>query len=747
MGQEMVRQDRIASAEADRAAKEQQQLDRDAAIFEARSKLDAWERERVHDPERGLVTLRGRDAFDIPKVLGEEFDKFADEVISAGAPDKRTDLTLRELVRARRDQLMNWGDRHTLQQRDLYHEERYQADLLTFEQNAATFAADPARVRAEIAIQADRTVSYLRSKGKSEEVIQAALRDNASKAHVSVLNSLIDADNPEAADAYLKSNAGSINAPELLRASKVIEKQMDTLTGLRVASEAVQTAVVKAQPSDIGRLSNLAGIDTPALTALVMQAESGGRRYAADGKTLLTSPKGAKGEMQVMDGTNRDPGFGVVPARDNSPEERARVGRDYLAAMVKRYAGNVPKALAAYNAGPGTVDNAIKAWEKDAAERARRGSNADWMDYLQQFQSPANNRETLAYVSKIAAAYAGGQGQPPKPTLQEIHATIRERIGTNRPEALKVALADSSRQFAEAEKAEKQRGEESTQAAMLALQQNGGRVSLLPERVRAAIPPEKMDEVMNYGARIAKGDDITDPIVFQKMATDDAWLRNLSDAEFFNHSRKLSQADAQQMALRRGKLINPAEGKSDPMSLDHAGINTLVNNRLLQAGQDPTPKDGSKDAQRIGALRKVVWDQVMTAQVASGKRFSDVELTRKVDELFATNMQVQGWFGSEKSKPLLTAGVGDIPATVKSRLKADFRAQGVTDPTDADLLSAYMNLTLAQRNAPPRAAAPAAPAPAPRPVMSSAAAYVPGQAPGVMLPPVDTARRQSGTIQ
>jgi hypothetical protein len=96
----------------------------------------------------------------------------------------------------------------------------------------------------------------------------------------------------------------------------------------------------------------------PALERIVEHIESGGQRYGKDGK-LLTSPKGAQGEMQVMPGTAKDPGFGVAPARDNSPEELARVGRDYLAAMQQRYGGDTDKALAAYNAGPGAVDAAV----------------------------------------------------------------------------------------------------------------------------------------------------------------------------------------------------------------------------------------------------------------------------------------------------------------------------------------------------------------------------------------------------
>jgi len=91
----------------------------------------------------------------------------------------------------------------------------------------------------------------------------------------------------------------------------------------------------------------------------VKQAESRGQRYGKDGK-LLTSPKGAQGEMQVMPGTQADPGFGVTPAKPGDAEDIARVGRDYLAAMDKRYGGNRVYAAVAYNWGPGNADKWIK---------------------------------------------------------------------------------------------------------------------------------------------------------------------------------------------------------------------------------------------------------------------------------------------------------------------------------------------------------------------------------------------------
>ena len=63
------------------------------------------------------------------------------------------------------------------------------------------------------------------------------------------------------------------------------------------------------------------------------------------------SPKGARGVMQLMPGTSRDLG---VDAGDLSANLDG--GTAYLAQLLRRYDGDLVKALAAYNAGPAAVD-------------------------------------------------------------------------------------------------------------------------------------------------------------------------------------------------------------------------------------------------------------------------------------------------------------------------------------------------------------------------------------------------------
>lgn len=169
------------------------------------------------------------------------------------------------------------------------------------------------------------------------------------------------------------------------------DKQANQYDPLDPVGLALSTLV----PAGFGAVAVRGARAKPAPTAnihdVVLGIESGGRRFGKDGKILegpVTKQGTAKGEMQVVDATNLDPGFGVRPAADNSPAERARVGHDYLDAMLKRYGGDEAKAMAAYNAGPGALDIALK-----------KGGN--WLDHM-----PA---ETQAYVTKGMKKLGGGR--------------------------------------------------------------------------------------------------------------------------------------------------------------------------------------------------------------------------------------------------------------------------------------------------------------------------------------------------
>ncbi|MDE2096502.1 MAG: lytic transglycosylase domain-containing protein [Patescibacteria group bacterium] len=159
----------------------------------------------------------------------------------------------------------------------------------------------------------------------------------------------------------------------------------------------------------------------------VQQVESGGNPFAI-------SPKGAVGPMQTMPTTLTNPGFGVRPAQNNSPQEQQRVGDDYLAAMQNRYANPV-HALVAYDWGPGNADKWIAnganpsdlpAETKNYVQRVAAASSAH-ANYFSKFDdartqsssAPASTTPASSNTSQNYFAKYDDSGQPPASPAQK----------------------------------------------------------------------------------------------------------------------------------------------------------------------------------------------------------------------------------------------------------------------------------------------------------------------------------------
>ena len=93
----------------------------------------------------------------------------------------------------------------------------------------------------------------------------------------------------------------------------------------------------------ISDISARYGVDENLVTAVIAR-ESAGNQNAV-------SPKGAKGLMQLMDGTAREMGVSY----SFSPAENIAGGVKYLKSMLEKFGGDEKLALASYNAGPGAV--------------------------------------------------------------------------------------------------------------------------------------------------------------------------------------------------------------------------------------------------------------------------------------------------------------------------------------------------------------------------------------------------------
>ncbi|MEM8570353.1 MAG: lytic transglycosylase domain-containing protein [Pseudomonadota bacterium] len=163
-----------------------------------------------------------------------------------------------------------------------------------------------------------------------------------------------------------------------------------THVGIRVAKDAAREGLIL--PGPYYPLPEMAEGDWPVPTEFALAVA----RQESELNAVARSHAGAQGLMQLMPATARQVagqlGLAHSPARlVRDPNYNATLGTAYLAQMLRRYDGSYMLAAAAYNAGPGRVDQWLKTY---GDPRAAGADPVLWIETI-----PFN--ETRNYVMRV----------------------------------------------------------------------------------------------------------------------------------------------------------------------------------------------------------------------------------------------------------------------------------------------------------------------------------------------------------
>ena len=665
------------------ALKQANQLRVDDALnkaLEAEMRL-AYDKDAGYTNHRGISALERESGKPLADEYDEEFGK-AVESIGAGLGNDYQRQVFGQAIAKRRAAFRAGAMKHEADEFRTYTLSVREGTIATRMQQIGLNYANPEVI--DEAITSIRAATYDAAKlqGKSAEWADAQARKMASNAHKTAIAAALEKNDVAYADRYLKRYGKDMEADDLLQTTGLITKEMDLRVGTSAATEAMGRWAPKIVPGDMDRLTNI-----------VMGIESAGRRYDASGKLIegpATKYGTAKGEMQVLDGTNRDPAYGVKPAADDSPEERARVGRDYLAAMVREYDGDVSKALAAYNWGPGNLDKAVK----------EHGPN--WLQ--------AAPEETRSYVERGVREFGAGAGRGKRPSLAEIKADLRgDPMLAGNPARLKAAEETAEKQYRDIEAAEKQAIDEALDTAYRGLYANGGNMNALPVSVRAMIPGDKLGAVMGFADTVRKsGGAVHNPEAWaQILSMPRENLAAMSPIEFFREFRPhLDDAH-----LEKGyALLNDARGEvgTDAKHLEVITTANRVKKAAIDAGLLPAAgKANDNEVKAFAQFERLVDDRVRQFEATDlqGKRKANsAELQQIVDGTLMDKVFVSrtGWFDREviagvaapEDLPRAYVNVGgqevrvaQIPANQRAVIASKLQSRGlpVTEQRIAEL--------------------------------------------------------------
>jgi soluble lytic murein transglycosylase-like protein len=180
----------------------------------------------------------------------------------------------------------------------------------------------------------------------------------------------------DGANVKLFTKDGLIELPASSIASfeteEYVEPAAPALTAPAAPVATVPAAPKSTDPKALVREAALRNSLPPAFVASVAKAESAMKQNAI-------SPKGAIGVMQLMPETAK-----ALSADPHDAAQNIDAGTRLLRDLLIKYDGDVVKALAAYNAGPGAVDK---------------------------YNGLPPYRETQVYVNKVLSDYQKNGGQ------------------------------------------------------------------------------------------------------------------------------------------------------------------------------------------------------------------------------------------------------------------------------------------------------------------------------------------------
>jgi hypothetical protein len=669
------------------------------------------------DPQNGYVTKLGKDAVDGYQGYQSSVQQAYQDARSA-LPNPAAQQMFDSAAVKRVEYSLASGAQHAAQQNKIWQVGTAEARASTEMNVAANYYNDDTRFGQAISTIKDEALQMGELQGWSPEQVAAKQQSYVSQAWQQRIMRYANNDAVGAQSMY-DANQQYISAAERPALEHFLKSNV----------QPVQARNLVATVMNGG--STVDGDSLPALHAAVMKAESNGNPNAVG--PYVPGQGTAKGSMQVMDATNQNPGFGVQPAADDSPAERARVGNQYLDAMIAHYGGDQTLALGAYNWGYKNVDKLV-------ANASASGQPMNGAALLGQMPT-----KTQAYISQINAAVPPKTGTPPTNGDPRAHladwqaqaSTLATNLYPNDPtfrDAVVSNLFNETNKVVAGQQGQQMAARDSLVAAAIG-SQGGTKPTTLNDLLSnpdlksawATLKPEQQVGVMDLIDHNAKN---TDPPINQaslatfyrlkgEAANDQTAFANEDLTQYFG---QLPHSMTEQLINLQAATTGRAErDQNKAMNLEHAMA--VARAPLLAAGVHiPTAKDSPDKAQDFNTFTGRMSQSLDDFYNANKRAPNDGELRDMTNSLLTQGVDTSKtsghlwWSGAAPARAFQSDPANfQIPApdTEKTKIVAAYQSvhPGQT-PSDSVINQIYTQSQLAGKKPARsgRVAAPAAPA-------------------------------------
>jgi hypothetical protein len=297
------------------------------------NKLDAWELNRIHDPEKGALVLRGEQAFTLPEEVDREFNELAGQIEQSLGNDEQR-LAFARDVSQRGTSVALTVRRHVAGEIREFDAKQLEATVASTASLAAANALSPKVAGEHMARGVEAIQTYGKRSGMPADAIAAQVAAYQSGTHIGIINNLLSHDQERAAEVYFAAaeEAGQIAGDKVDDVRKAIK-----VGSIRRQSQEVSDEIVTAGGTRAEQLAKAREIEDSDLRDAVTQrikvradeAEEDARAAAEDTSRVVYDILD-----RTKDVTKIPPGVWSQMTGD----QRSRA-RNYAESLVQRPAG------------------------------------------------------------------------------------------------------------------------------------------------------------------------------------------------------------------------------------------------------------------------------------------------------------------------------------------------------------------------------------------------------------------------
>lgn len=604
----------------DRRAEQHAKEDSELAAFNAYTEASQRTQKLFYEGDNAIYQRRGGQAIGSSNEAAVELKRIGEET-GTGLTSPYAKMQFDRLWARHQDSEMGAVSRHEAGQRQEYRDQTTAGIIATSQNQAVLRYNDPKEVDsqiglAELAIRAN-------AKGLPPEQVEAQVLKMRSGIQKAVVLRMAT-DNPLVAQQYYKDHADAFDADDNVTIQRTLAPTVKRAEA-RTAATSIINDVTKTQATAGGTVHGA-----------IESTESSGNQAAV-------SSAGNFGVMQINDVSGKEAadalGVAYDPAKARSDADYNRqLGRKYYDIQFNKY-GNRTLALAAYNAGPGKVDEWIKL---NGDPRTGAISDAAW-------SAKIPFAETRQYVAKVENKITGGVQD--NVDLTQAYAVARERY-KNDPETLDMVEGDIAKESSRRESARHDREQQALTTAWSHVN-SGGSVDTLPAEVIANLPYGRHADLEARERSLLNGKQPPEnPAEYERLTTLAATDFEKFKAEKASDWAKVLPKEQVRHFVDLKFRLEQGDAKEVAKAADLQRAIRLSSNLLRNAGVDPTPKDTDKTgAGRLNSFGTMMMERMQQFADKEQRKPSDAEVTAMAQDLLLPGRLSVDWWPDSKKLP------------------------------------------------------------------------------------------------